>query len=49
MCGCKKDCKRKSEVILGGNEREKALERAIKELRRDGCRGENLSRKHCCR
>ena len=49
MCGCKKDCKRKSEVILGGCEREKALERAIRELGRSSCRGEDRSRKHCCR
>jgi hypothetical protein len=48
MFRCKKDCKRKSETVLGGCEREEALERAIRELRRGSCRGEDRSRKHCC-
>lgn len=48
MCKCKKDCERKSENLLGGCEREEALERAIRKLGRGSCKGEDRSRKHCC-
>lgn len=48
MSRCKNDCGREQGTILGGCEREEALERAIRKLGRGSCRREDRSRRNCC-